>query len=46
VLHGASATATTLPAGVALTVLAGYAALLATGGAIVTTRREIGSTAA
>ena len=42
VLHGA---ATTLPAGVALAVLAGYAAVLATGGAIVTTRREIGTTA-
>ena len=42
VLHG---DATTLPAGVALAVLAGYAAVLATGGAIVTTRREIGTTA-
>ena len=41
VLHGA----TTLPAGAALAVLAGYAAILATGGAIVTTRREIGTTA-
>jgi hypothetical protein len=43
VLHGASASATTLPTGAALTVLAGYAAVLATGGAIVTTRREIGT---
>ncbi|MGN6172963.1 MAG: hypothetical protein ACTHPS_08430 [Streptosporangiaceae bacterium] len=41
VLHGASAT--TLPAGVALAVLAGYAVVLATGGALVTTRREIGT---
>jgi ABC-2 type transport system permease protein len=41
VLHGASPAATTLPAGVALTVLATYAAMLATGGALVTTRREI-----
>jgi ABC-2 type transport system permease protein len=45
VLHGASATATTLPAGAALAVLAGYAVVLATGGALVTTRREIGTTA-
>ena len=45
VLHGASAGATTLPAGAALAVLAGYALTLATGGAIVTTRREIGTTA-
>jgi hypothetical protein len=44
VLHGASATATTLPAGAALAVLAGYAVVLATGGALVTTRREIGTT--
>ena len=44
VLRGASATATTLPAGVALVVLAGYAVVLATGGALVTTRREIGTT--
>ena len=44
VLHGASATATTLPAAAALAVLAGYAVVLATGGAIVTTRREIGTT--
>jgi ABC-2 type transport system permease protein len=43
VLHGASATATTLPAGAALAVLAGYAVALATGGAMVTTRREIGT---
>jgi ABC-2 type transport system permease protein len=43
VLHGVSATATTLPAGAALAVLASYAAVLATGGAIVTTRREIGT---
>ncbi len=41
VLHGASAT--TLPAGAALAVLTGYAVVLATGGAIVTTRREIGT---
>jgi len=45
VLHGASAGATTLPAGAALAVLAGYAVMLATGGAIVTTQREIGTTA-
>jgi ABC-2 type transport system permease protein len=45
VLHGASSTATTLPAGAALAVLAGYAAALAAGGAILTTRREIGTTA-
>ena len=44
VLHGASATATTLPAAAALAVLTGYAVVLATGGAIVTTRREIGIT--
>ena len=44
VLRGASATATTLPAGAALAVLAGYVVVLATGGAIVTTRREIGTT--
>jgi len=43
VLHGASATATTLPAGVALVVLAGCVVVLATGGALVTTRREIGT---
>jgi hypothetical protein len=43
VLHGASSTATTLPAGAALAVLTGYAAALAAGGAIVTTRREIGT---
>jgi hypothetical protein len=45
VLHGAAASATTLPAGAALAVLAGYAVMLATGGAIVTARREIGTTA-
>jgi ABC-2 type transport system permease protein len=39
VLHGTSPAA--LPAGVALAVLAGYAAILATAGAAVTTRREI-----
>jgi hypothetical protein len=44
VLHGASTGATTLPAGAALAVLAGYAVMLATGGAIVTARREIGTT--
>jgi ABC-2 type transport system permease protein len=44
VLHGASATAITLSAGAALTVLAGYAVVLAASGAIVTTRREIGTT--
>ena len=43
VLHEASATATTLSAGAALVVLAGYAAALAAGGAIVATRREIGT---
>jgi hypothetical protein len=43
VLHGASPAATTLPAGAALAVLAGYAVLLAAGGAIITTRREIGT---
>jgi ABC-2 type transport system permease protein len=43
VLHGAPATATTLPAAAALAVLAGYAVVLATGGALVTTRREIGT---
>jgi ABC-2 type transport system permease protein len=44
VLHSAPATPTTLPAGAALAVLAGYTVMLATGGAIVTTRREIGTT--
>jgi hypothetical protein len=44
VLHGSSATATTLPAAAALAVLTGYAVVLATGGALVTTRREIGTT--
>jgi hypothetical protein len=43
VLHGASSTATTLSAGAALAVLAGYAMALAAGGAIITTRREIGT---
>jgi len=42
VLHGASPAV--LPVGVALTVLAGYAAVLATGGALVTTQREIATT--
>ena len=37
VLHGTSATATTLPAGAALPVLAGYTVVLATGGALATT---------
>jgi ABC-2 type transport system permease protein len=44
VLHGAPATPTTLTAGAALAVLTGYVIVLATGGAIVTTRREIGTT--
>jgi ABC-2 type transport system permease protein len=44
VLHGASAAATTLSAGVALAVLAGYAAALAGAGAALTVRREIGTT--
>ncbi len=43
VLHGASPAATTLSAGVALAVLAGYAALLAGAGAALTARREIGT---
>jgi len=43
VLHGASATPTTLAAGVALGVLAGYAAVLAGAGAALTSRREIGT---
>jgi ABC-2 type transport system permease protein len=43
VLHGASATATMLPAGAALAALAGYAVVLAASGAIATTRREIGT---
>jgi ABC-2 type transport system permease protein len=43
VLHGATATTTTLPAGAALLVLTGYAIVLATGAAIVTSRREIGT---
>jgi ABC-2 type transport system permease protein len=44
VLHGASPAATTLSAGVALAVLAGYAAVLAGAGAALTARREIGTT--
>ena len=44
VLHGASSAATTLSAGAALAVLAGYAAVLAGAGAAVTVRREIGTT--
>lgn len=44
VLHGASPAATTLSAGAALAVLAGYAAVLAGAGAALTARREIGTT--
>jgi ABC-2 type transport system permease protein len=44
VLHGASPAATTLSAGAALAVLAGYAAVLAGAGAALTVRREIGTT--
>jgi ABC-2 type transport system permease protein len=44
VLHGASPAA--LPTGVALTVLTGYAALLAGAGAALTARREIGTATA
>jgi ABC-2 type transport system permease protein len=44
VLHGASSAATTLSAGAALAVLAGYAAVLAGAGAALTARREIGTT--
>ena len=44
VLHGASPAATTLSAGAALAVLAGYAAVLASAGAALTARREIGTT--
>ena len=44
VLHGASPPATTLSAGAALAVLAGYAAVLAGAGAALTARREIGTT--
>jgi ABC-2 type transport system permease protein len=44
VLHGTSPAATTLSAGAALTVLAGYAAALAGAGAALTARREIGTT--
>jgi hypothetical protein len=44
VLHGASPAATTLSAGVALAVLAGYVAVLASAGAALTARREIGTT--
>jgi hypothetical protein len=43
VLHGASPAATTLSAGVALAVLAGYAAVVASAGAALTARREIGT---
>jgi len=43
VLHGPSPAATTLPAGAALAVLAGYAAVLAGAGAALTVRREIGT---
>jgi ABC-2 type transport system permease protein len=43
VLHGASSTATTLSASAALAVLTGYTVVLAAGGAIATTRREIGT---
>ena len=43
-LHGASPGTTTLSAGAALAVLAGYAAVLAGAGATVTVRREIGTT--
>jgi ABC-2 type transport system permease protein len=43
VLHGASPAVAALPVGVALTVLAGYAAVLAAAGAVLTTRREIGT---
>jgi ABC-2 type transport system permease protein len=43
VLHGASSTATTLPAGLALAMLVGYALALALGAASVTIRREIGT---
>jgi ABC-2 type transport system permease protein len=46
VLHGASPAATTLSAGAALAVLAGYAAVLAGAGAALTVRREIGTTTA
>jgi ABC-2 type transport system permease protein len=45
VLHGASPAATTLPAGVALAVLAGYAAVLAGAGTALTARREVGAAA-
>jgi ABC-2 type transport system permease protein len=44
VLHGASPAITTLSAGAALAVLAGYAAVLAGAGAALTVRREIGAT--
>jgi len=43
VLGGASSTATSLSAGVALAVLIAYAAVLAAGGAAVTTAREVGT---
>jgi hypothetical protein len=39
--HGTASAATTLSAGAALTVLAGYAAVLAGAGAALTARREI-----
>jgi ABC-2 type transport system permease protein len=44
VLRGASPAATMLSAGVALAVLAGYAAVLAGAGAALTVRREVGTT--
>jgi ABC-2 type transport system permease protein len=44
VLHGTSPAATTLSAGAALAVLAGYAAVLAGAGAALTVRREVGTT--
>ena len=46
VLHGASPAATTLSAGAALAILAGYTAVLAGAGAALTVRREIGATTA
>jgi ABC-2 type transport system permease protein len=46
VLHGASPATTALSAGVALAVLASYAAVLAGAGAALTARREIGTTTA
>jgi len=44
VLHGASPASTTLSAGAALAVLAGYAVVVAGAGAALTVRREIGTT--